>query len=460
MARYLYRAAAPPRPPDRGVYRPPRRPALPAPKVPRSFVPARRPSVASAAATATPPGAPDYAGQAGAQVSAQLNPILRNIADRYNQQALGTSAAIGGLTNQYASRLGAAAANVGPMFEQAKGPMSAAAEGINAQLTNLGRQVAGTESAAMAAAHQPQGSAGPDLNLAQEGAGAGQAAGAIGQAMINALQKEQQAATEYAGKLPGFAQLEGQQNIQGALSRLSAEMASQLAETTAQAPQLYWTIYQQLQDRANTDRNFAEQVREFNVQQTAQTAQTAYGRRQDRLTQFRQLKDQNEQATGYQYEITSTGVRPRRDAKGRQISTISREAAETQRWVASQKTQTAGQKLQLQTYKTQADIAKAQAAQAQQQAKLQEQIRHNRAIEKNQAASVEERRQAAKDRDAAQRRSRRIKMAQDRTKATGNLWVVGPNGIRLAKGPDGKPVKVQSKAGGSSSGGGGYGPGD
>jgi hypothetical protein len=248
--------AGPPRPPDRGPVKP-RRPAVPL----------------AQAAAGRPPAPPDFASQAQAQVSAQIDPILRYITNRYNQQAQGVSGAIGGLTNTYASRLAGLAAGTGAMYDQAKAPVSAAAAGINAQLTQLGRSSAQAEAAAAARAGLPAGGQSPDINLAAGGAGAGGAAGAIGDAAINALAQEQKAAMEYAGKLPGFAQLEGQYQTRSVLSQLAAEMADQLAQTTAQAPQLYWTIYQSLLDRAQTDKQLAEQVREFNVQQNAARAQ-------------------------------------------------------------------------------------------------------------------------------------------------------------------------------------------
>jgi len=93
-------------------------------------------------------------------------------------------------------------------------------------------------------------------------------------------------------------------------------MADQLAQTTAEAPKLYYQIYNDLQTRARQDRQFRFQVKQY-----------ANAQRQQRVGRFQQMKAANEAATGYQWETTSTGVRPRRDAHGKTIPTLQGEAA-------------------------------------------------------------------------------------------------------------------------------------
>ena len=259
-----------------------------------------------------PPAPPDYLAQAQAQVHAQLDPILKYLTDKYGAQASAFSGLAGSVTNQYASWLGNAAGNVSSMFKEAQGPVSGAARAINAQMTQLGQQNAATEQAAMMQARQNSAQS-PDINLAQEGKGAGGAAGAIGQAMINALQQEQAAAMKYAEGLPGFAQLQGQYETKQGLIQIAATLADQLAQTTAQAPQLLYQIYNDLLDRAQHDKEFAFQVRQYNDSLAAKragivsaTAPTVAGR----TAYYQGLADRKTSMTGIEYVGTSTGIRP------------------------------------------------------------------------------------------------------------------------------------------------------
>jgi hypothetical protein len=291
---------------------------MPKPPTLRKTTPVRPP--------VTPPPAvpPNFADQASQQVSSILDPQTRSVIDRYNRQAGQTAAGIGALTNRYAANLGTYAGQVPGMFEPAQQTVRGVSEGVNAQLTGLGQAAAGTEAGAMTGARLPTGAAGPDLPLAAEGAGAGQAAGAIGQNAINALQSAQKAAMTYAGQLPAFAKLEGDYQTRSALSTLAAAMADQLAQTTAEAPQMYWTIYQQLQDRAVSDKSFAEQVRQFDVGRAdvkAANARTETQRRAGivapnaptvagRVTYYQSLAAQRSQQEGIVYKATSSGIRP------------------------------------------------------------------------------------------------------------------------------------------------------
>ena len=245
---------------------PTRRPPRPADTTIPGFTPTLPTAPKLAAAAATPV---DYGAQARQQVADILDPQLKDITSRFDAQAGRTSDAFNQLTSQYASRVAAAAAPTQGIFDQAIQPVSAAAKGINAQLTAAGAGAASTEQTAAAKAGLPTGSS-PDIQLAAEGAGAGGAAGAIGQQAINSLQETQKAALSYAGTLPGFAKGLGDQQLHQTLSQIAGTMADQLATTTAQAPQLYYTIYQNLLDRAQTDKSFAEQVREFNANQKQQ----------------------------------------------------------------------------------------------------------------------------------------------------------------------------------------------
>ncbi len=262
--------AGPPRPPDRGPFRL-RRPAGIGAGIGGgvgagigggigvSLRTPPRPAPPTTPRPTTPP-TPDYLSQAAGIAQAQIDPILRNIANQYNAQALATRNAIGTVTSQYAGALGRYASGVGAPYSQAISTVKGASQGVSGMLTQAGKTAAATETAALAASHLPVNAAGPDVNpqgLTAEGKGAAAAAGAIGQAMINALQAEQKAALEYAGKLPGFATQEGQQQTNLALASLASEMAKQMADTTAQVPQLTYQIYQDLQDRADRDKEFA-----------------------------------------------------------------------------------------------------------------------------------------------------------------------------------------------------------
>jgi hypothetical protein len=194
-----------------------------------------------------------FGAQAAAEAQRQIDPILQLIAARSNAQAQYTQQSVSALTNVYASRLAGMADMAKSTYAPEIKTSKALGGGLNSYMTGAGKAAAATEAGATGLEGM---SAGSDVPLAAEGAGAGNAAEAIQAGMTEALKTAQSAAVKYAGSLPGFAQAEGKQFTNDTLKTLAATMANQLAEVTAQAPTLYHQLYNEFLDRAESDRNF------------------------------------------------------------------------------------------------------------------------------------------------------------------------------------------------------------
>lgn len=415
-------------------------------QVPRATAPAggppRRPGLGY-------PGLPsdaDLMGQAGTLAQGQIDPILKHIADLINRRGQEGTAAIAGLTGAYAGALERYGQQIPGIYGTAKAEIGATTQAFADRLKGAGKGAGEDLGAALAQAGQSD-TGGVDLG--EMGAGAGNAAYGTGIADLDALIARQAAAQTQAAMEPGFAYAGGQQHVATLQRDLARQLAEQTGEITSQVPGLVQSIYSTLLGRRTDDRNFAENQRQFNVGQAQRNREIALGRRDDRTARFDDLAARRTQETGYRWVATNTGVRPAdtdpRKPGIQRDPTIARQAAEAELGIKSQataaKAQTDAAKL---AQKARTDAASLQQKAAKEAATLQARIDHNKAIEANQQATLAERTRAAKAREQAEKRQRLVKLAEARTKATGYLWVAGPNGIRQAKNAQGKPVKVQA----------------
>ena len=485
----------------------PRTPVNPYPH-PRPTLPALPPQPTWTPPTYNPPtfqtpppiDTSSFGAQAAAEVSRQIDPILQLIAQRNNAQAAYTQQSVSALTGAYANRLQGLAEDASNIYKPEIASSKALGAASQKYMTDAGTGAAATEASATGL----QGlSAGSDVPLAAEGAGSGNAAEIIQAGMTEALKGAQAAATKYAGALPGFARTQGDQTINQALQQLAATMANQLADVTAQAPALYHTLYNELQDRAESDRAFKLELaklayttqsdaydRELAAKKlTYETQSDAYDRAvaarkvaagivgpkaptaQGRLAYFTGLAADRTKADpeGRQWFATDRGINFRKGPGG--------EALHTKEWVDRQaeiivKTHSTsggaitpeGQallkkihassyvgsggdpaitlKITIQKIKSREAALKLSSQQTIAANKLTEQIAHNRVTEANASASIQQRTNAANARVAATKRLGFIKAAAARTKATGNVYIAGPNGIMLVRTPDGKPVRA------------------
>lgn len=216
-------------------------------------------------------GSWNMAGAAQA-VNEQIDPILQNIANQYNQQALDTANSIQGATNAYADQLSGVQAQTHAMYGGPIKTLTNTAEGVKGSLNQLGQQVGAGLANTLAQGGLPAGAQGPDINPQATGAGSSEAAYQLGQAEINALRQAGAAAEEYASKLPGFAQQQGGYENSIAQQAIAKAMAKDLADAAAQAPTRYYQIYQDLQARDEQQRQDEQSARDTAAKTAAATA--------------------------------------------------------------------------------------------------------------------------------------------------------------------------------------------
>src|SRR5262245_45621047 len=232
------------------------------------------------------------------QVMGVVNPQLQNAADIINRRSAMGSGAITGLTNFMANEMGGLQGMVGQAYDQGIKLGKNVANWSNTSLTKSG-------AAQDASVAQQMASAGPlakssDLNLTQEGKGAGGAAYGTGIAEVDNLIAARAAAQTRSALEPTFAAMTGQQQ-QGMLgAQLARQLADMQGNITSQIPQLLLDLQDRAQSKAESDRNYQLQLKQVQA-----------GQKSDKLTQLMNLKDRGEASTGYQYVITSTGIHPR-----------------------------------------------------------------------------------------------------------------------------------------------------
>ncbi|HXK19907.1 MAG TPA: hypothetical protein VNG33_18985 [Polyangiaceae bacterium] len=250
-------------------------------------------------------------------VNAQIDPVLQNITDSYNTDAQNMSDQLGGIYGQYAAMQGDQVGVMRGIYDPAIQTQQNTAEGVKGNIMQAGEHAAAGLASTLSQAGLPANAGGTDINLSAMGGGSSDAAYALGQASIQALKSAENAAVAYASKLPGFAKLEGDYQTQTVLSQLAAAMTKQLAATTAQAPGLYYQIYNDLEDRRRQAANDAEQIREFNVTRQDNLAKQRAGMAgpnapttAGRTAYWQSVAQQRSKDTGDVWQATSTGIRP------------------------------------------------------------------------------------------------------------------------------------------------------
>jgi len=241
---------------------------------------------------------PGFGSDVWSQAMGVINPQLQNAADIINRRSQMGSGYISGLTNFLQQEMGGISGMVGDAYGGPIQLQKKVAGWSGDTLTSAGKaQTASVANQMKSAGPLPTSS---DLNLTKQGAGAGGAAYGTGIAELDNLIAARAASQTRAALEPTFAAMTGQQQQ----SMLGAQLARQLADMqgniTAQIPQLLLDLQQRADTKAADQRDYEERVREFNA-----------GRKDDRLTKLMQLKAANEESTGYQYVITSTGVKPK-----------------------------------------------------------------------------------------------------------------------------------------------------
>src|SRR5581483_9438208 len=204
------------------------------------------------------------------QAWALINPRLQAAADAINRRATLGAQAISSLTNSYASLIGDTASQAAGFYKPEEKITKAVAGYGRDYLTGSGKTTGAGLDAALAQAGQK----GPgDINLVEQGKGAGGAAYGTGIAELDALVSKALAAQTEAALEPGFAQGEGayQQTLLSA--QLARQLADEQSQIVGQIPDIIDTLTQRRIAQAQDARDYAERVREYNLDRQDQLAQ-------------------------------------------------------------------------------------------------------------------------------------------------------------------------------------------
>jgi hypothetical protein len=210
---------------------PGRKPPRPAPaRTPRPTVPPN-------AAPATSPYANDYA-QAATTARAQLDPIVSALASQIQRQTQAGIGAITGYTNSLAQNLGGEQQKAAGIWGAAQQAQAASEAAFAQRLSSGGTQLAAELGQRLQSINAPEATGQAQSSVAQTGAGAGNASYGAGSAALGQLIAHGASAQDYAGKLPGLAQLGGIQTVRDFGLKQQSLLADKTAELLGQAPAL------------------------------------------------------------------------------------------------------------------------------------------------------------------------------------------------------------------------------
>jgi hypothetical protein len=166
-------------------------------------------------------------------VSAQTNPVIRQITRQINARAQAGSENISGISQALASQLQGGQANTADIYQRARADTMGTERALQSGLTTQG---AGIDAAL---AKQIQLSGGDPALIAQAQAatqGAVGAQGTRGSAELGALSLKQAAGEQYASQLPGFAKMQGLQGIRDLQAQAQQQLGEQLGEVRGRTP--------------------------------------------------------------------------------------------------------------------------------------------------------------------------------------------------------------------------------
>lgn len=251
-----------------------------------------------------------------------INPQLQSVADIINRRSQMGSGYIGGLTNYLQGQMGQISGMVGsaygPEIKQARATANWAGQSLTgagqAQGQNLGNVLAqaGGKQGAIAGSS--------DLNLTQQGKGAGGAAYGTGIAELDNLIASRAASQTRAALEPSFAAMTGQQNQSMLAAQLARQLSDQQSQIMASVPQLLLDLQNRADVKAADLRDYNERIREYNLnrqdtrsQVVGPNAPTLNGRKQywDKVAADRTAND----AQGRVWVGTNRGIKPSTDPK-------------------------------------------------------------------------------------------------------------------------------------------------
>lgn len=185
--------------------------------------------------------------QARSEVQSQIDPIIADITRSYNDRAAAGTESLKAYGESLANSLAGLSGRIGGYYSTAQQNEASLDAALRQALSGQGQSLANALSLELARTGQDTS---PAAGVAATGAGAGNAAYAIGSASLAQLLSQGAAAQAYGAKLPGIAGLEGLQRA-GALQReSSAGLADALGQIRSEVPGLVTSTTQNLKNWA------------------------------------------------------------------------------------------------------------------------------------------------------------------------------------------------------------------
>lgn len=268
--------------------------------------------------------------QAAGYVSAQIDPVLKQISDMINRRGTQGAEAIGQLTGQYANALKGYGEQLPGIYGPAKQQLATTTQALADRISGVGAQTGQGLAAVLAQAGQTDAGG---VSPAQLGQGAGTAAFATGTSALDELIAREAAARTNAAQQPGFAYGMGDQQLGLFQRALANQLADQTGQVTSQVPGLTQGILRDLtgarsQEQGRRDQltqNYTDYTRNL-AQANAQTLNEAQKtnldlaqqKRTNNLTWAQYLQDlagKKSQATGQVWDVVPGpygrgGIRP------------------------------------------------------------------------------------------------------------------------------------------------------
>lgn len=175
--------------------------------------------------------------RAGADVRAQVDPIIAELTRSIGAHTKAGLGAISGYSNEQARRLQPYEAKAADIYGDAQKSTASVNDALLQTLTGQGQQLSSELAGKLGAINAPGAQQSQIAgDAAQTGLGAGNAAYGIGSAALNELISQGASARNYAAKLPGIARAQGAQDIRDLTGSSSRLLADEIGKVSSGVP--------------------------------------------------------------------------------------------------------------------------------------------------------------------------------------------------------------------------------
>jgi hypothetical protein len=200
--------------------------------------------------------------QAGANVNAIVDPIIKQISDQITSRSKEGTAAITGFTNTYENRLNSVDDQVRGVYNQAKDDQADVNAALTSFLSGRGNELMNSLSGDLGAMNAGPGSASLAAGVGALGQGAAGEQAALGASTLSRLIAEGAGQETYAKKLPGFGRALGLQELGAFQGGLNRQLEDATGEIRAGIPGMVQNAFDSIAGRDLQGRSLEQQRRQ------------------------------------------------------------------------------------------------------------------------------------------------------------------------------------------------------